>query len=408
VDQVLRRLSALGLPAIAVVYALSAAACCALAVTSLAHFMDLHVYRLGGEAVLHGWNLYRLRFHSLPFTYAPFAAVILVGFAALPYAVAVALLTTASVVALPVLLYFGLRLPPAASWLSRHDAWRLAVAAAAAAIWLEPARTMLGDGQVDLLLGVAVLYDLGRPEPARLRGALIGLAAGIKLTPAIFAIYLLAIRRYRAAATAAATFAATVAIGFVALPASSAHYWGGTFLKPGHVSPAQNDQNQSLLGAMSRTLHSGGVWPLWLPLAIAVGAAGLALAARAHRAGNEALGFSLCAVTGLLVSPISWTHHWILAVPGLLIAFVAVCRDGVRGRPAAIAGLAAITVAAVIGWARLAREVPGSGWLRLNEVDLAFSEVYVVCGLATLTVAAVYILGRYRLADRGRAEAGPE
>src|SRR5438876_378440 len=187
-----------------------------------------------------------------------------------PRDAAVALLTAASTVALPVMLYLALRLPrsggparPATA--DGRLAWTVAVAVAAAAIWLDPARATLGYGQVDIVLAAAVLYDLALPDTSRWKGAAIGLAAGIKLTPAIFVAYLLITRRYRAAATAAAVAAGTVAAGFAVIPASSAWYWAGEFADPGHVSPVQDPANQSLLGALSRTLHTVNVLPLWLP-----------------------------------------------------------------------------------------------------------------------------------------------
>ena len=66
---------------------------------------------MGGAAVLHGGSLYRLRAGALPFTYPPFAAVVFTVLAAIPRDAAVALLTAASTVALPVMLYLALRLP---------------------------------------------------------------------------------------------------------------------------------------------------------------------------------------------------------------------------------------------------------------------------------------------------------
>ena len=81
------------------VYAVSAAVCCALAARSQAHFVDLQVYRMGGAAVLHGGSLYQLRAGTLPFTYPPFAAVVLTVLAAISRDAAVALLTVAFVVA---------------------------------------------------------------------------------------------------------------------------------------------------------------------------------------------------------------------------------------------------------------------------------------------------------------------
>jgi alpha-1,2-mannosyltransferase len=379
----------------AAVYLASAAACCALAARSSAHFVDIQVYRMGGAAVLHGEDLYRLRLGTLPFTYPPFAAVVLTALAAIPFTAVVVLMTSASAAALPVTLYLALRLsrpgepgPP-----DRVSALAVALAVGAAAIWLDPARATLGYGQVDFLLAAAVLYDLTLPGTSRWKGAAIGLAAGIKLTPAIFVAYLLLTRSYRAAATAAAVFAATVAAGFAVIPASSAWYWAGEFASPGHVSPVQDPENQSLLGVLSRTLHTVNVLPLWLPLAAAVAVTGLALAAAASRRGDDALGFSLCAVTGLLISPISWTHHWVIAIPALLVAGTAVYRAWrARKATASRLGAAGIAAVAVIGWTRLAQGTPASGWLTMPAAAVACSAVYVVIGVLALALAAGYQL----------------
>src|SRR5262249_41678982 len=178
---------------------------------STAQFVDLQVYRRGGAAVLHdGSRLYQLRFGGLPFTYPPFAAMVFTGLAVVPWKVAVTVLTGASVLALPAALYLVLRLPGPSRMSAAGPAWKLALALATAALWLEPARATLGYGQVDILLTAAVLYDLSLPDTAQGKGLLIGLAAGLKLTPAIFAVYLLITGRQRAAATAAGVFAGTV------------------------------------------------------------------------------------------------------------------------------------------------------------------------------------------------------
>jgi alpha-1,2-mannosyltransferase len=397
------RLAAVKISFFVSAYLLSAGLCCALAVTGQAHFIDLHVYRLGGYAVLHGLRLYRVRYVGLPFTYPPFAAVGFVALAALPWPVAFAFLTVASVAALPSLLYAALRLPSAAWDFDRPAAWRLAFAAGTAGLWLEPVRTALGYGQIDLLLAAAILFDLARPE-GTFKGALIGLCAGLKLTPAIFILYLLLTRRFRAAATAMAAFAVTIGVGYLVVPASSVIFWDKTFVRPGRISPVQNAENQSLLGAIARTLHTPHVLAIWLPAAIIVAVAGLAAAARAQRQGNEALGFSVCAITGLLISPISWTHHWVIAIPALLLAAIWLCqRRAQLRRRWLISGTAALAATAVTGWLGIARRADGSRWLHLTTLGLAETDVYVVAGLSALAVAVTTTLvyGDFREAVRG-------
>ncbi len=384
-------------------YVASAAGCCAPLITQV-HLVDLHVYRMGGDAVLHGGHLYSLRFAGqLPFTYPPFAAILFSGLAWLPWAPAAVLLTVLTVATLPVMLYLAQMLPPSPQLRGRRTAWEIAFLAAAAAIWLEPVRSTLFYGQIDVFLAAAVLYDLTLPDTSRIKGTGIGLAAAFKLTPAIFAVYLVLTRRYRAAATAAAVFVGTIALGFAVLPRDSAYYWDISFLRPRRISPPQNTQNQSLLGAMSRTFHTANASLPWLLLTTLVALAGLALAVHAQRRGDEARGFCLCAVTELLISPISWTHHWVLAVPALLLAVLATYQYQRRHRLVALPAAMAVTAIAVIGWTRVARHVPNGGWLRLSTSAIINSEIYVIIGLGVLATAATAELIRY---SRSRSNNG--
>lgn len=420
-------------PVLAAVYALSAAACCLVTVTSPAAFGDLRIYRAAGAAAAIGTDVYRLRFAwQLQFTYPPFAALLFEPLARVSVLVAAGLVTAATVIILPATAYLALRLPPVASWYGREGAVRLALAFSAAAIWLEPVRTDLKYGQINIFLALAVLLDLGLLDGARAKGALIGLAAGIKLTPAIFAVYLLATRRYQAAGVSAVVFGGTVATGFAVMPAGAGHYWALAFVDPGRVGRIQNVANQSLLGGLARVLGTLDVQPLWMPVACLVGVAGIALAARAGRAGDEARGFSLCAVTGLLISPISWSHHWVMAVPAFLLGTVVAgrqlrsgpqladraptvraLRHG-RAVPAAfrsawrwstanrsgVLAVSALTLAAVSGFARLIWRVPTSSGhyaeLHLNPVQLIAADTYVLTGLTVVSVAAWPVLAAMR------------
>ena len=375
-------------------YVLSAAGCALATLRSRAAFGDLSIYAAGGTAVLHGTPLYQLRFaFGLRFTYPPFAALLFAPLHWLPVTSGQVLVSAATVVALPVTSYLVLRLPPWPARLGRDRAAELALAFSAAAIWLEPERTNLKYGQVNVLLTLMVLADLAwieRSRNSRFGGVGIGLAAGIKLTPALFAVYLLATRRYRAAATAAGTFAGTVAVAFALVPGDAARYWDLSFLDPAHVGRIQNVANQSLLGALARVLGTLSVGWVWLPAAAAVGVTGIALAARAGRAGQAAQAFALCAVTSLLVSPISWSHHWVLAVPALLVAVVAAAGRW-PGRSAA-AGLAAVAVIAAAGWAGIIWRVPLGGGhyaeLHLTPAQLIAADAYVLAGLGALVLAA--------------------
>ena len=144
----------------------------------------------------------------------------------------------------------------------------------------------------------------------------------MKLTPLIFIPYLLLIRRYRQAATAAAVFAATVALGYAILPRDSGTYWAdGLFLKANRIVFLGTRGNQSLRGmrdpaGRQRDFRDRAVGRR---LAILVVIAGLVTAAVLYRAGQPVPAMLACALTGLLVSPLSWDHHWVWVAPGIAL-----------------------------------------------------------------------------------------
>jgi alpha-1,2-mannosyltransferase len=380
-----------GLRRLTLAYLGSGALCGLVAAMATAAFVDLHVYRTGAAAIVHGAWLYGVRFWGLPFTYPPFAAVALTPLALVPWWTAVTLMLAVNVAATPVMFYLALRLRPVAGWVTQGDAIRIALAVSVFAIWLEPVYTSAAFGQVNILLTVMVLIDLTLPDDSRFKGIATGIAGAIKLYPLIFALYLAATRRFRAAAVAFATFAVSIAVGYAIVPGASEYYWADlTFLKSSHVARLSNDWNQSLLGAVARTTgHEPG--SRWLILVAIVGLAGLALAAQAGRRGDDATGYGLCAVTAMLVTPISWTHHWVLAVPALLLAALAVWRRRHEAPRQARFWLTVIALVAVIGWTGIARHQPKltvSQQLHLSVFWLVVSEIYVLAGLAALVIAA--------------------
>jgi alpha-1,2-mannosyltransferase len=358
-------------------------------------FVDLSVYRYGGRAILDGSHLYALRFPgALAFTYPPLAALLFTPLAALGMAALKPAITAASFLLLALSLRFALRLRPASSWLSAAQATRMALLAAALALWLEPVWTTLRYGQIDMLIAALVLYDLSRADESRWKGVGVGLAIGLKLTPAIFTAYLLLTRRYRAAATSVAAFATTVVAGFVAVPGDSAEYWGGAFIDPGRVGRIENAANQALRGGYARLLHTVSVEAWWLVTAAVVGVVGMWLAVRAGRRGDDAQGFSLCVLSGLLISPISWSHHWVLAIPALMLFALAAYRRG------SIAGLVCAGAAAVVGYSHMIWWVPVNhprhSELRLDSLQLVYADSYVLVALLALAATATAVVAAAR------------
>ncbi len=276
-------------------------------------FTDLHVYRFAGQSLLDGDSLTGTRdpVMGLPFTYPPFAALLMVPLALLPGWASAGLMTGASVGALWLALRVVRReIDP------RRAGWLLAVLTVAA-LALEPVWQTLSFGQVNLILMAAVLVDVLRPE-RRSSGLLLGVVIGIKLTPLVLVVLLVIVGRRAMAARAAAAFAATVAVGFLAAPGSSEVYWGERLVEAGRVGPPELAHTQSAYGLLTRLLDREPPTLLWLVIAGGLALAALAMGAVWWRRGDPVLGVSLAAVGMLLASPVSWSHHWVWAVPLLL------------------------------------------------------------------------------------------
>ena len=303
---------------------------------------DFHVYLEGARDLFSG-ALYSHSTRGDLFTYPPFAALLFVPLECLRSTTAAQVLwALLNEIALIGLLSVSIRaVRPDLPKRSRR-LWALGLCAPV--LLLDPVLLAIRHGQVDILITLLVLWDLigtrrlgTRTVPA---GVATGLAAAIKLTPLIFVPYLVLTRRFKAAWRCIGTFAAAEAIAFVVSPTASKAYWthylfdykrvGGSLGLQGLFAPT----NQSFLGALGRLNHgavSSGV--LWM-VAGAVGMAGVALAASVHFRWSPFLGVALCATTGLLISPVTWTHHMIWVVPAVVWLGASPARPR-WGRPAA-------------------------------------------------------------------------
>jgi alpha-1,2-mannosyltransferase len=293
----------------------------------------------------------------------------------------------------------------------RRGAGRLgaALAVAALALWTEPVQQTLDFGQVNLVLMLVVVADLCLPDRYWFTGIGVGLAAGIKLTPLVFIPYLLLTGRRRAAAVAAGTFAVTVAGSLLVFPKAADRYWlGGLFWHEQHAVNPVYVGNQSLYGVLARILGTAAtVQPYWLIAAAAAGAAGLAMAVWASRAGLELAGVLACALTSLLISPISWSHHWVWIAPALVL-LADLARRAARPLAAwlGLAGVVALYLAYPLAAAPGGPRTPeGLIWTLppsalqgadLDGVQWLAGSLYVLAGLAALAVLAAALARRTR------------
>jgi alpha-1,2-mannosyltransferase len=361
-----------------------------------ANFVDLHVYLGGAAALDHPGTLYSFVYSEhtpdfpLPFTYPPFAAIVFYPLHVLPFGV-VGLLWEVAIIAA---LYGSVRVTQRLLGVQGGTGARVAMAWTAITIWIEPLRNNFDYGQVNVFLMLAVLWAV---YTARwwLSGLLVGLASGIKLTPAIAGVYLVGVRRFGAAAFSAAVFLATVGLSALVVGNQTRYYFTDLLGDAHRVGPIATAINQSWRGGISRIVgHDAGFSPLVI-IAIAVTAVLAVLAWRALEPSDRLGKLLVVELFGLLMSPISWTHHWVWLVPLMmwLIHGPRRQRPGMR----------------IAGWGWLALTIVGVPWLLLfaqpNIWQISRPWYLAWAGLA-YTVAAVATL--VVMAASGKLAAGSE
>jgi alpha-1,2-mannosyltransferase len=354
-----------------------------------AYRVDLDVYRLGSAVLLHGGALYGTLPSTqdgqhLPFTYPPFAAILLSPLTLMPYWTAGVVMTLLTLGLAAVVLVVVLRSLDALPTGSRR--WVVLGALLLLAEVVEPLRTAVYAGQVDVLLMALVALDVLVDTPRWPRGLLVGLAAALKLTPAVFVLYFLLRRDRRAAAVAGLSFLVATRIGFLCAGSDSVRYWTGLVFDDTRIGDPAYASNQSWLGMLTRTgLPATQRTELWLALAavtVALTVVGMrrALAARQH---TVALGLN--AVCGLLISPISWSHHWVWVVV-VLPGWIVLGRRTGRRLPLVLGyGGLALFLAAPQWWWPYGGGVE-HGW---NVVQQLTGASYVYYGAALLAAFAI-------------------
>ncbi|MQY03279.1 hypothetical protein ACRB68_13210 [Actinomadura sp. RB68] len=282
--------------------------------------LDFRIYRLGGDAVTQGADLYLKRHAGLWYTNTPFAATLFIPLAELPLAVARVLWQSASVGAFAWACAMALKLA------GHRPSRRVIATTVALGLLLQPMWQSIFLGQVNPFLLALVLTDIRRVSLNRAAGIGIGIAAAIKLTPGIFIVMLLVTRRFKDAFIAGGTFALCTSIAYLIAPEASRVYWKGTFCDTSRVGVTYIS-NQSPFAAAARILGSANDVPGWFfAVPLALGLAGLAVAALWARRNDWLAAAAVTGTTGLLVSPISWAHHWLWVVPALLV----LVRNGAR------------------------------------------------------------------------------
>ncbi|MEU8068519.1 glycosyltransferase family 87 protein [Micromonospora sp. NPDC049151] len=365
------------------VAALAAAVTVFLSVAAVRHgFFDLQVYygaltfwaRDGGEI----YDFLRPG-TQYGFTYPPFAALVMLPMAYLPWIAAITVSVTATVLASAVVIWR--LLDPVA----RRSGWTrwfaLAVALCLAAAY-EPMRETVNFGQVNMLLLFLVAVDLLWLLPARSRwaGVGIGLATAIKLTPGIFIVYLLVTGRWRAALTTVGTAAVATLVAAGLFPDASREFWTEALWNTDRVGELAFVSNQSLRGVVARLDPQHPSTIAWLVLVLLTLVVWAWRSRAAVAAGDEATGLALTGAVMCLVSPVTWVHHLVWLLPGLILLVDNGMAAPARSRPRRL-----LLAAALIGYALLCSRIVWSWEKDFSGVDgFLGSNTYVWISLALL------------------------
>jgi alpha-1,2-mannosyltransferase len=305
-----------------------AAAAAHLAYGNRHHFFDLLIYRDAMRWWDAGNPLYDFfrpddTQGRLEFTYPPFAAFLLRPLAWLTQAQTVWAYQVIAVAALAASVWWLVR-PLPRSDVGRPDktAWFVFGLTFVLATTLEPIREAYTFGQINIMLWALILLDLLvlLPRGSRWTGVGIGLATAIKLIPGIFILYLLATRRWLAAAVAAGTTALATGIAAAAAPHESWIYFTQRLLRGEGVGQLHYAFNQSVMGTLARLAYPNPPSRIvWLVVSLAVLGYGLWRAARLARAGDEVAAIAVVGIVGSLISPVTWVHHIFWLVPALIV-----------------------------------------------------------------------------------------
>jgi alpha-1,2-mannosyltransferase len=313
--------------------------------------IDIDVYRMGGRAWLDNQPLYAdgAMFETragleLPFTYPPLAAIFFAPFALLPLSVAGAVITVTTFVLLivsTVIVLTRLDVWPRstvateATWLRRS--WLAAAIVAPAVVYLEPIRANFEFGQINVVLMTLVIADCVPRKTPWPRGTLLGVAIALKLTPAVFLLYFVLRRDTRTLLVTAASAVVATLVGFVFAWHDSWEYWTDTVRNTDRIGTATLNTNQNIAGALARLgLGEGERFVLWALACFTVLGVTIWAARRLLRTSGAArpttpdegpvLALICVAMFGLVVSPVSWSHHWVWALPTMIVCGVVAYR----------------------------------------------------------------------------------
>jgi alpha-1,2-mannosyltransferase len=342
--------------------------------------LDGRVYRDAARALLDREEIYTGRFQGLPFTYPPFALLVFVPLALVPENAATLLMFVVSAGALLAVV----RWCQDYATRGRAGSWWLTVALAApVAVVVEPVRTTFSLGQVNIVL-LALVVGLDA-RATRWSGVGAGLATAIKIAPGLLVAAQAVRSDWRAFGRGVLAFVGATALAAAIAPAATRTYFTSLLWDSSRPGGLDYLQNQSLRGVLARHApdHASQGWLLSAVLVLALGA----WVVRRHRR-DPFYALTAAALTGLLVSPVSWSHHWVWVLPLVAVGVRSGLRSPVMWTSLALLGA---TVVELLYWTT-------------GDAPLVSQDMYVVLGLAWLVAAAVAAVSPEEPASAAAAE----
>lgn len=300
--------------------------------------VDMIIYREGVREFLTGGEMYSQPMLAgdlaLPFIYPPFGALVLTPLTAFDLftddqAGNIMIVISALLVLLCLYLVFRTLLKTAQT----SAVWAVTAVTWAGALAIEPIWLNASFAQLNVVLMALVVLDLV-PRKRRLpQGWLIGIAAAIKIAPAAMLLYFLLRRDFRAIVTAVISGIIVTAVAAAVRFDATWEYFTVVLLGMGTGSEFGVDptytSNSSLKGMVMRffdtreAMDNNGLALnlIWLTLVALVIVAGSLIMLRLFHRGLHVDAWLVNAVVMLLISPVSWSHHWVWL--GLLLPVLA-------------------------------------------------------------------------------------
>lgn len=359
--------------------------------------VDMIIYREGVRAFLEGREMYSVPMYAgdlaLPFIYPPFGALALVPLSVgewLTHDLAGDLMIMLSSALVLVSLWFVLRAATGGR-VDQDSLLALTSVTWAGMMLIEPVWLNAGFAQVNIVIMGLVILDLVPRKRFLPQGTLIGIAAAIKISPLAMLLFFLLRRDIRAILVAAVS--ALVATGIAALIRwdATVEFFSSVLLGMGTESEFGVDSayqsNSSLKGMIMRwyltpeslDAHSTQANVIWLVLSLAtiiLGGWFMIALMRRDMLVDAAL---VNAVIMLLISPVSWSHHWVWLT--LLLPVVA-------WRCATILGAPVFLSAWTILWTALVLHEPPKWWYgdSIEVHALTFTEKLLVSDFVWLAI----------------------